>query len=245
MEGNDGKTVLVTGASRGLGLQVAITLSDRGYRVIGTATSARGVSKIAKALPGSAMALEMRIDEDESVSKAFAQIQETQELPCILINNAGITADNLIMRMSQEEWLSVINTNVNGLYRVTKPLIRAMMKARWGRIVNISSVVARMGSPGQTNYVASKAAIEGFTRSLALELASRNITANAIAPGFIETDMTSDLDEGQTKAILERVPLGRMGRPEEVAAAVRFLISEDAGYITGQTLQVNGGLYNG
>ena len=245
MEGNDGKTVLVTGASRGLGLQVAITLSDRGYRVIGTATSARGVSKIAKALPSSAMALEMRIDEDESVSKAFAQIQETQELPCILINNAGITADNLILRMSQEEWLSVINTNVNGLYRVTKPLIRAMMKARWGRIVNISSVVARMGSPGQTNYVASKAAIEGFTRSLALELASRNITANAIAPGFIETDMTSDLDEGQTKAILERVPLGRMGRPEEVAAAVRFLISEDAGYITGQTLQVNGGLYNG
>lgn len=245
MEGNDGKTVLVTGASRGLGLQVAITLSDSGYRVIGTATSARGVSKIAKALPGSAMALEMRIDEDESVSKAFAQIQETQELPCILINNAGITADNLIMRMSQEEWLSVINTNVNGLYRVTKPLIRAMMKARWGRIVNISSVVARMGSPGQTNYVASKAAIEGFTRSLALELASRNITANAIAPGFIETDMTSNLDEGQTKAILERVPLGRMGRPEEVAAAVRFLISEDAGYITGQTLQVNGGLYNG
>lgn len=245
MEGNDGKTVLVTGASRGLGLQVAITLSDRGYRVIGTATSARGVSKIAKALPKSAMALEMRIDEDESVSKAFAQIQETQELPCILINNAGITADNLIMRMSQEEWLSVINTNVNGLYRVTKPLIRAMMKARWGRIVNISSVVARMGSPGQTNYVASKAAIEGFTRSLALELASRNITANAIAPGFIETDMTSDLDEGQAKAILERVPLGRMGKPEEVAAAVRFLISEDAGYITGQTLQVNGGLYNG
>ena len=245
MEGNDGKTVLVTGASRGLGLQVAITLSDRGYRVIGTATSARGVSKIAKALPSSATALEMRIDEDESVSKAFAQIQETQELPCILINNAGITADNLIMRMSQEEWRSVINTNVNGLYRVTKPLIRAMMKARWGRIVNISSVVARMGSPGQTNYVASKAAIEGFTRSLALELASRNITANAIAPGFIETDMTSGLDEGQAKAILERVPLGRMGRPEEVAAAVRFLISEDAGYITGQTLQVNGGLYNG
>ena len=245
MEGNDGKTVLVTGASRGLGLQVAITLSDSGYRVIGTATSERGVSKIAKALPGSAMALEMRIDEDESVSKAFAQIQETRELPCILINNAGITADNLIMRMSQEEWLSVINTNVNGLYRVTKPLIRAMMKARWGRIVNISSVVARMGSPGQTNYVASKAAIEGFTRSLALELASRNITANAISPGFIETDMTSDLDEGQAKAILERVPLGRMGRPEEVAAAVRFLISEDAGYITGQTLQVNGGLYNG
>lgn len=245
MEGNDGKTVLVTGASRGIGLHVAITLSDRGYRVIGTATSARGVSKIAKALPSSAMALEMRIDEDESVSKAFAQIQETQELPCILINNAGITADNLIMRMSQEEWLSVINTNVNGLYRVTKPLIRAMMKARWGRIVNISSVVARMGSPGQTNYVASKAAIEGFTRSLALELASRNITANAIAPGFIESDMTSDLDEGQAKAILERVPLGRMGRPEEVAAAVRFLISEDAGYITGQTLQVNGGLYNG
>jgi 3-oxoacyl-[acyl-carrier protein] reductase len=212
--------------------------------VIGTATSEKGVAKIADSLPSS-IALQMKIDEDESVASAYSQIQESGELPCILINNAGITADNLIMRMSQEEWSSVINTNVNGLYRVTKPLVRGMMKARWGRVVNISSVVARMGSPGQANYVASKAAIEGFTRSLALELASRNITVNAIAPGFIETDMTSELTQDQSQAILDRVPLGRMGKPEEVSAAVEFLISDAAAYITGQTLQVNGGLYNG
>ena len=161
----------------------------------------------------------------------------------ILINNAGITADNLIMRMSREEWSSVIDTNVNGLYRVTKPLVRQMMKNRWGRIVNISSVVARMGSPGQTNYVASKSAIEGFTKSLALELASRNITVNALAPGFIETDMTSVLDEDQKEKIMEKIPLGRMGQAKEVAAAVAFLISDNAAYVTGQTLQINGGLY--
>jgi len=238
------KRILITGASRGLGFEMALRLSELGYRVIGTATSEKGVAKIADSLPSS-IALQMKIDEDESVASAYSQIQESGELPCILINNAGITADNLIMRMSQEEWSSVVNTNVNGLYRVTKPLVRAMMKARWGRVVNISSVVARMGSPGQANYVASKAAIEGFTRSLALELASRNITVNAIAPGFIETDMTSELTQDQSQAILDRVPLGRMGKPEEVSAAVEFLISDAAAYITGQTLQVNGGLYNG
>ncbi len=239
------KSILITGASRGLGHAMALRLSDLGYRVIGTSTTVEGVAKIAEALPPSAIALQMKIDEDESVSNAYSQIQETLELPCILINNAGITADNLIMRMSQDEWSSVVNTNLNGLYRVTKPLLRSMMKARWGRVVNISSVVARMGSPGQSNYVASKAAIEGFTRSLALELASRNITVNAVAPGFIETDMTSELTQEQSQAILDRVPLGRMGKPEEVAAAVEFLISDAAAYITGQTLQVNGGLYNG
>jgi len=238
------KRILITGASRGLGFEMALRLSELGYRVIGTATSEKGVAKIADSLPSS-IALQMKIDEDESVASAYSQIQESGELPCILINNAGITADNLIMRMSQEEWSSVVNTNVNGLYRVTKPLVRGMMKARWGRVVNISSVVARMGSPGQANYVASKAAIEGFTRSLALELASRNITVNAIAPGFIETDMTSELTQDQSQAILDRVPLGRMGKPEEVSAAVEFLISDAAAYITGQTLQVNGGLYNG
>ncbi len=239
------KSILITGASRGLGFEMALRLSKLGYQVIGTATSVNGVAKIADALPSSCIALQMKIDEDDSVSSAYSQIQESGELPCILINNAGITADNLIMRMSQEEWSSVVNTNVNGLYRVTKPLVKGMMKARWGRVVNISSVVARMGSPGQANYVASKAAIEGFTRSLALELASRNITVNAIAPGFIETDMTSELTQDQSQAILDRVPLGRMGKPGEVAAAVEFLISDAAAYITGQTLQVNGGLYNG
>ena len=238
------QTVLITGASRGIGLEIALFLRNLGYRVIGTSTNSGGVQLIDQALGSAGKGIEMRIDNDESVAQAFSKLEELEESPCILINNAGITADNLIMRMSSEEWSSVIDTNVNGLYRVTKPLVRQMMKNRWGRIVNISSVVARMGSPGQTNYVASKSAIEGFTKSLALELASRNITVNALAPGFIETDMTSVLDDDQKEKIMEKIPLGRMGQAKEVAAAVAFLISDDAAYITGQTLQINGGLYN-
>ena len=238
------QTALITGASRGIGLEIAKFLKDLGYRVIGTSTNSRGVQLIDQALGSCGKGIEMRIDNDESVAQAFSKMEELEESPRILINNAGITADNLIMRMSSEEWSSVIDTNVNGLYRVTKPLIRQMIRGRWGRIVNISSVVARMGSSGQTNYVASKAAIEGFTSSLALELASRNITVNAVAPGFIETDMTSVLDDDQKEKIMERIPLGRMGQAKEVAAAVAFLISDDSAYITGQTLQVNGGLYN-
>lgn len=238
------QTVLITGASRGIGLEIAQFLRNLGYRVIGTSTNSGGVQLIDQALGPGGKGIEMRIDNDESVGQAFSKLEELEESPCILINNAGMTADNLIMRMSSEEWSSVIDTNVNGLYRVTKPLVRQMMKNRWGRIVNISSVVARMGSPGQTNYVASKSAIEGFTKSLALELASRNITVNALAPGFIETDMTSVLDDDQKEKIMEKIPLGRMGQAKEVAAAVAFLISDDAAYITGQTLQINGGLYN-
>ena len=238
------QTVLITGASRGIGLEIALFLRNLGYRVIGTSTNSGGVQLIDQALGPGGKGIEMRIDNDESVVQAFSKLEELEESPCILINNAGMTADNLIMRMSSEEWSSVIDTNVNGLYRVTKPLVRQMMKNRWGRIVNISSVVARMGSPGQTNYVASKSAIEGFTKSLALELASRNITVNALAPGFIETDMTSVLDDDQKEKIMEKIPLGRMGQAKEVAAAVAFLISDDAAYITGQTLQINGGLYN-
>ena len=238
------QTVLITGASRGIGLEIALFLRNLGYRVIGTSTNSGGVQLIDQALGPGGKGIEMRIDNDESVTQAFSKLEELEESPCILINNAGMTADNLIMRMSSEEWSSVIDTNVNGLYRVTKPLVRQMMKNRWGRIVNISLVVARMGSPGQTNYVASKSAIEGFTKSLALELASRNITVNALAPGFIETDMTSVLDDDQKEKIMEKIPLGRMGQAKEVAAAVAFLISDDAAYITGQTLQINGGLYN-
>ena len=238
------QTVLITGASRGIGLEIAQFLRNLDYRVIGTSTNSGGVQLIDQALGSGGKGIEMRIDNDESVVQAFSKLEELEESPCILINNAGMTADNLIMRMSSEEWSSVIDTNVNGLYRVTKPLVRQMMKNRWGRIVNISSVVARMGSPGQTNYVASKSAIEGFTKSLALELASRNITVNALAPGFIETDMTSVLDDDQKEKIMEKIPLGRMGQAKEVAAAVAFLISDDAAYITGQTLQINGGLYN-
>ena len=239
------QTVLITGASRGIGLEIAKFLKDLGYRVIGTSTNSVGVQLIDQTLASRGMGLEMQIDNDESVAEAFSKIEELEELPCILINNAGITADNLIMRMSIEEWSSVIDANVNGLYRVTKPLVRQMMKGRWGRIINISSVVARMGSPGQTNYVASKAGLEGFTRSLAMEVASRGVTVNAVAPGFIATDMTGALTEDQTKIMLDRIPLGRMGEADEIAATVSFLCSESAGYITGQTLQVNGGLLFG
>ncbi len=195
------------------------------------------------ALSGSGRGLEMRVDDDQSVDEALGALGADEQLPAILVNNAGVTADNLLMRMKSEEWNSVIETNLGGLFRVVKPCLRSMMRARWGRIVNISSVVARMGNPGQGNYVTSKAGIEGFTRSLALEVASRGITVNAVAPGFIATDMTSELTEGQVAQMLERVPVGTMGAPEDVAEAVAFLVSDGAGYITGETLSVNGGLH--
>jgi len=161
------------------------------------------------------------------------------------VNNAGVTRDNLLMRMSDAEWNEVIETNLSGAFRVTKPMLRGMLKARWGRVINVGSVVGRLGNPGQGNYVASKAGLEGFTRSLAMEVASRGITVNAVAPGFIETDMTDALSEEQSAVMLERIPLGRMGSVNEIAATVSFLCSQHAGYITGQTLQVNGGLYFG
>jgi 3-oxoacyl-[acyl-carrier protein] reductase len=161
----------------------------------------------------------------------------------VLVNNAGITKDNLLLRMSDAEWSEVIDTNLNGAFRVTKPILRGMLKARWGRVINMGSVVGRMGNPGQGNYVASKAGLEGFTRSLALEVASRGVTVNAVAPGFIATDMTESLTEEQSAMMMARIPLGRMGNVEEIAATVAFLASENAGYITGQTLQVNGGLH--
>ena len=172
-------------------------------------------------------------------------IAEVDDAPQVLVNNAGLTRDNLLLRMGEEEWSGVIEANVKGLYRVTKAMLRGMIKARWGRIVNLSSVVARMGNPGQSNYVASKASIAGFSRALAMEVAARNITVNAVAPGFIGTDMTAELTEHQTAAMLERVPLGRMGEAAEVASAVAYLVSEEAAYITAQTLHVNGGLYAG
>ena len=195
------------------------------------------------ALSGSGRGLVMRVDNDQSVDEVLGALGADEQLPAILVNNAGVTADNLLMRMKSEEWNSVIETNLGGLFRVVKPCLRSMMRARWGRIVNISSVVARMGNPGQGNYVTSKAGIEGFTRSLALEVASRGITVNAVAPGFIATDMTSELTEGQVAQMLERVPVGTMGAPEDVAEAVAFLVSDGAGYITGETLSVNGGLH--
>ena len=237
------KIALVTGASRGIGAAIAKRLADNGYIVAGTATSPSGAQSIQTALGDGHLGLALQLTDVDSIEQCVSQIAEHLGAPTILINNAGITRDNLMLRMQQDEWSDVIETNLTGTFRLTKACLRGMMKARWGRIVNVGSVVARMGNPGQTNYVASKSAIEGFGRSLALEIASRNITVNTVAPGFIGTDMTEQLTEDQTAAMLDRIPMGRVGDVAEVAAAVAFLVSDEAGYITGQTLQINGGLY--
>ena len=240
---SDKVTALVTGASRGIGASVANALVADGFYVVGSATSAKGAEQISQALGANGMGIELKLQDSESIAQAFAQIKEQVAMPLVLVNNAGITKDNLLLRMSDAEWDDVIDTNLNGAFRVTKPILRGMLKARWGRVINMGSVVGRMGNPGQGNYVASKAGLEGFTRSLALEVASRGVTVNAVAPGFIATDMTESLTAEQSSTMMERIPLGRMGRVEEIAATVSFLASENAGYITGQTLQVNGGLY--
>jgi 3-oxoacyl-[acyl-carrier protein] reductase len=240
----DKRTALVTGASRGIGAAIAERLAASGFYVVGTATSSEGAAALTERLGENGMGVEMRLEDSASVDAAYQTIADRSAMPLVLVNNAGITRDNLLMRMSESDWLDVIDTNVNGLYRVTKPVLRAMLKERWGRIVNLGSVVGRMGNPGQGNYVASKSAAEGFTRSLALEVASRGVTVNAVAPGFIATDMTAELTEEQSTAMLERIPLGRMGQAQDVAGTVAFLVSDDAGYITGQTLHVNGGLYS-
>jgi 3-oxoacyl-[acyl-carrier protein] reductase len=240
---SDKVTALVTGASRGIGASVANALVADGFYVVGSATSAKGAEQISEALGANGMGIELKLQDSESIAQAFAQIKEQVAMPLVLVNNAGITKDNLLLRMSDAEWDDVIDTNLNGAFRVTKPILRGMLKARWGRVINMGSVVGRMGNPGQGNYVASKAGLEGFTRSLALEVASRGVTVNAVAPGFIATDMTESLTAERSSAMMERIPLGRMGNVEEIAATVSFLASENAGYITGQTLQVNGGLY--
>jgi len=233
---------LVTGASRGIGAAIAERLAQDCY-VIGTATTTAGADSISTALAERGTGMVLRVDDEESVSAFYAALAERELAPLIVVNNAGITRDNLLLRMKSTEWSDVLDTNLTGQYRVVKPALRAMMKARWGRIINLSSVVARMGNPGQSNYVASKAGIEGFSRALALEVASRGITVNAVAPGFIETDMTSALTPDQVDMMLARVPLGAMGRAADVADAVAFLASRSAGYITGVTLEVNGGLH--
>ena len=238
-------TALVTGASRGIGAAIAGQLAEDGFFVVGTATSQMGAEAITEHLAGRGAGIRLDVADPDSVASAVGQVNEMGSVPLVLVNNAGITKDNLLMRMSDAEWSQVIDTNLSGSFRVTKPLLRGMLKARWGRVINVGSVVGRLGNQGQGNYVASKAGLEGFTRSLAMEVASRGITVNAVAPGFIETDMTDALSQDQSAAMLERIPLGRMGSVNEIAATVSFLCSQHAGYITGQTLQVNGGLYFG
>lgn len=241
-----GKIALVTGASRGIGRAIAEELGAQGAIVIGTATSDAGAQAISDAIAargGQGVGMVMNVADSESVAHGLAKIEEHFGVPTVLVNNAGITRDNLLMRMKDDEWNDVINTNLSGLFRLSKGVLRGMMKARTGRIINIGSVVGAMGNGGQTNYAAAKAGLEGFSRALAREVGSRNITVNTVAPGFIDTDMTRELPESQRDALLTQIPLGRLGQASEIAAVVAFLASDAAAYVTGATIPVNGGMY--
>jgi 3-oxoacyl-[acyl-carrier protein] reductase len=239
----EGKVALVTGASRGIGAAIAEHLAAAGAFVIGTATSAAGAEKISATLGSQGAGYVLDVSQDESITTFFEAIKNNHDAPLILVNNAGITRDNIALRMKTDEWDDVINTNLSAIFRVSKACMRGMTKARWGRMINITSVVASMGNAGQSNYAAAKAGVEGYCRSLASELGSRGITVNAVAPGFIKTDMTSELPETQRQALLTRVPLGRLGESSEIAALVTFLAGDAAGYITGETIHINGGMY--
>lgn len=241
-----GKVALVTGATRGIGRAIAVMLGQAGATVIGTATSDTGAASISEYLQqegitGQGMVL--NVTSAEACQEIVKTITAQFGAPLILINNAGITRDNLLLRMKDAEWDDVLDTNLSSIFRMSKAVLRGMTKAHWGRIVNISSVVGSMGNQGQTNYAAAKAGIDGFTRAMARETGSRNITVNSVAPGFIQTDMTDVLSEDHRAYMLSQVPLGRLGSPEEIAAVVAFLTGDLAGYITGETLHVNGGMY--
>ena len=240
------KVALVTGASRGIGAAIAETLGLAGYTVVGTATSQSGADTICERFKSSDIngaGMVLNVTDVESINSLLSAVIDRFGAPTILINNAGITKDNLLLRMKEEEWLDVVNTNLTSVFRLSKACVRAMTKARWGRIVTISSVVGSMGNGGQSNYSATKAGVEGFSRALAKELGSRSITVNSVAPGFIETDMTKELPEANKASMLEQIPLARLGAPSEIAAVVKFLVSDAAGYITGETIHVNGGMY--
>ena len=237
-----GEVALVTGASRGIGAAIAAALAAAGATVVGTATSENGANGISDALSGRGRGIVLDIADDESVQAAVKDMQGHEGSPTIVVNNAGITRDNLLMRMKTEEWDDVLSTNLSGVYRVSKACLRGMMKAKKGRIINIASVIGVMGNAGQSNYAAAKAGIIGFSKSLAREIGSRNITVNVVAPGFIDTDMTRVLPEEQRAGMLAQVPLNRLGDSEDIAAAVLFLASPAGAYITGETLHVNGGM---
>ncbi|MBM2853728.1 MAG: 3-oxoacyl-[acyl-carrier-protein] reductase [Steroidobacteraceae bacterium] len=241
-----GELALVTGASRGIGQAIALALGAQGAKVIGTATGATGVAAIDAMLAGAGIAgrgLVLDVSDRAAIDVAIADIEGREGAVTILVNNAGITRDTLLLRMKAEDWDAVIDTNLGSVFRLSKAVLRGMMKARKGRIVNISSVVAMIGNPGQANYCAAKAGIGGFTRSMAREVASRGITVNVVAPGFIDTDLTRALSEEQRSSLATQIPLGRLGQPADIAAAVCFLASSAASWITGETLHVNGGTY--
>lgn len=241
-----GQIGLVTGASRGIGRAIAEALGEAGATVVGTATSEAGAEAISARLKeagitGTGLCLD--VCSAEQVTAAVQTVSDQFGAPTLLVNNAGITRDGLLMRMEPELWDAVIDTNLTAVYRTCRACLRGMVKARYGRIINLTSVVGASGNPGQSNYAAAKAGLVGFSKSLAREVAARGITVNSVAPGFIETDMTAELDEAQRTALSQNIPLGRMGRADEVAAAVVYLASKQAGYITGATLHINGGLY--
>nr|UCQ29969.1 3-oxoacyl-ACP reductase FabG [Edwardsiella piscicida] len=239
----EGKIALVTGASRGIGRAIAETLVARGARVIGTATSDKGAEAISAYLGDNGMGMALNVTDSASIDSMLERVRAEFGEIDILVNNAGITRDNLLMRMKDDEWQDILDTNLTSVFRLSKAVMRAMMKKRCGRIITIGSVVGTMGNAGQANYAAAKAGLIGFSKSLAREVASRGITVNVVAPGFIETDMTRALSDEQRGGILAAVPAGRLGDAKEIAYAVAFLASDEAAYITGETLHVNGGMY--
>lgn len=242
----EGKVALVTGASRGIGAAIADMLGGAGATIVGTATTEEGAARIGQRFADQGLngeGLKLNVADANDIDRGIKHITETHGAPLVLVNNAGITRDNILLRMKDDEWDAVLNTNLTGIFRLSKACARGMTRARWGRIINISSVVGSMGNAGQSNYAAAKAGVAGFGRALAKELGSRNITVNTVAPGFIDTDMTRELDDSLREGMLSSIPLARFGEPQEIASVVVFLAGEGGAYITGETIAVNGGMY--